>query len=124
MTTSTRRAILAGAAALPALSLPAIAGTDPIFAAIENHRRADGACGAAEPCEDEMMNELCDVAAKAYAALLALTPTTVAGATAVLLYVTKHENRWAPWTENWGDQYVAAGHDFLPRVAAVLEAAA
>ena len=59
-----------------------------------------------------MMNELCDVAAKAYAALLALTPTTVAGATAVLLYVTKHENRWAPWTENWGDTVRSGGTRF------------
>lgn len=42
-TTATRRAILAGAASLPALAIPAaaaIAGPDPIFAAIECHRSA------------------------------------------------------------------------------------
>jgi hypothetical protein len=37
--TSTRRAVLAGAAAMPALSLPAIAiEPDPIFAAIKKHK--------------------------------------------------------------------------------------
>ena len=38
---TTRRAILAGAAAVPALSLPALAvgEPDPIFAAIERHRQ-------------------------------------------------------------------------------------
>ena len=42
MKTTTRRAILAGAAALPALALPAMAATelDPIFAAIEEHKVA------------------------------------------------------------------------------------
>ncbi len=40
-TTTTRRAILAGAASLPALAIPAaaMAGPDPIFAAIDDHRR-------------------------------------------------------------------------------------
>jgi hypothetical protein len=38
-TNTSRRAILAGAANLPALSMPAIAA-DPVFAAIENHRQA------------------------------------------------------------------------------------
>lgn len=47
-TTTTRRAILAGAAALPALAIPALAmpsiaapaSADPIFAAIDRHRAA------------------------------------------------------------------------------------
>lgn len=42
-TATTRRAILAGAAALPALAIPVLAmsaGADPIFAAIEAHRAA------------------------------------------------------------------------------------
>jgi len=37
------RAILAGAAALPATALPAVAEPDPVFAAIEAHRRAHAA---------------------------------------------------------------------------------
>ena len=41
--TSTRRAVLAGAAAIPALSLPVIAQSDPIFAAIKRHREAESA---------------------------------------------------------------------------------
>ena len=42
--TSTRRAVLAGAAALPALSLPIIAAEpDPIFEAIERHRAPESA---------------------------------------------------------------------------------
>lgn len=43
---TSRRAVLAGAAALPSLALPAIGATveaDPIFAAIERHRAAETA---------------------------------------------------------------------------------
>ena len=42
-TTTSRRAILAGVAALPALATPALSAstTDPIFAAIERHRETD-----------------------------------------------------------------------------------
>jgi hypothetical protein len=47
-TRTTRRSVLAGAAALPALAMPALtmpaiampAGTDPIFAAIDRHKEA------------------------------------------------------------------------------------
>src|SRR5450759_1093799 len=49
MTTS-RRAVLAGAAALPALSLPALAipaQVDPVFAAIEYHRQIEATYVAA-----------------------------------------------------------------------------
>jgi hypothetical protein len=51
--TSTRRAVLAGAAAIPALSLPAIAAPDPIFAAIESHRQAESAYASAGDEIDE-----------------------------------------------------------------------
>jgi len=42
-----RRAILAGIAAAPALAAPALAlcGSDPIFAAIERHKATDVAAG-------------------------------------------------------------------------------
>jgi hypothetical protein len=41
MTTTTRRSVLAGVASTPALSLPVLATTpDPVFAAIEDYKRA------------------------------------------------------------------------------------
>jgi hypothetical protein len=54
------------------------------------------------------MNELCFEAGEAYAVLLALTPTTADGATAALLYVAQHENKLAPWLDNWGESFRAA----------------
>jgi len=49
-TTTTRRTILAGAAALPALAVPSFAAAelDPIFAAIERHKVAFHASQAAD----------------------------------------------------------------------------
>ena len=121
--TPTRRSILAGAASVPALSLPVIAEpVDPIFTAIERHRVAAATMEAAEPCADEIMNELCGAESDAYAALLSVTPTTKAGAAAALLQVAQRENKSDPWADSWGDKFTAAGHDFLPRRAAVLEA--
>jgi hypothetical protein len=32
----------------------------------------------------------------------------------------QHENELAPWADNWGERFQAAGHDFLPRIAAGL----
>ena len=128
MNTLSRRSLLAGTATLPTLSLPAIATSpaDPVFAAIERHREAWTACLAAEPAPDELMGELCEKASDAYADLLALTPTSAKAATAALLYVAQHENEDGnqPWTHNWGDRFCSAGHDFLPRIASVLERAA
>jgi hypothetical protein len=46
-TTATRRAILAGTAALPVLSLPAIAQADPIFAVLDRYKKAHAACAVA-----------------------------------------------------------------------------
>jgi hypothetical protein len=55
-TTTSCRAILAGAAMLPAASLPAPAATKPgpIFAAIEAHRRARSDTDAAFERRDEI----------------------------------------------------------------------
>ncbi|HEV8466437.1 MAG TPA: hypothetical protein VGQ63_15725 [Pseudolabrys sp.] len=72
-TVSTRRAILAGAAAVPPLSLPAIADEDdPIFAAIESHRIAEAAFAAS--CSDEQLNTNGRKSWKLYGALLATEP--------------------------------------------------
>jgi len=60
-TITTRRAVLAGAAALPALSLPAIAipaQVDPVFAAIENHRRLNAEYSALTLAHDELEGRL------------------------------------------------------------------
>src|SRR5450759_4575557 len=60
MTTS-RRAVLAGAAALPALSLPALAipaQVDPVFAAIEEHRRLNAEYSALTLARDELEGRL------------------------------------------------------------------
>jgi hypothetical protein len=99
--TSTRRAVLAGAAALPAISLPAIATEpDPIFAAIERHKmafrieqetcRAEGHMDSSAPeykatrAAVDVANDACNEAAYA---LAELEPTTKAGALALLKYV-------------------------------------
>ena len=49
---------------------------DPVFALIERHRQAEATAHAAEPCAKELMNQFVDEARRAYAALLAFTPTT------------------------------------------------
>ena len=93
---------------------------DPVFALIKRHRQAEATAHAAEPCAKELMNQFVDEARRAYAALLAFTPTTAAGATAALVHVVQHENELAPWADNWGEIFTAAGHDFIFRIAAVL----
>jgi hypothetical protein len=107
---TTRRAVLAGIAAAPAaLAAPALSGawSDPIFAAIEAHGRADAKHGAAcralgayqeihrdtdghfsndseEQKLDEAERDACHVSAAAGSDLLQTVPTTIAGALAVL----------------------------------------
>src|SRR4051794_15581472 len=89
-----RRALVAGAATLPAISLPAMADpTDPIFVAIQAHRDAWTALGVAlkgepEPLtsetealaawerREEAAHEIYDAAEED---LFAITPTTLAG---------------------------------------------
>jgi hypothetical protein len=99
-----RRAILAGAASVPALALPAVAKSaladpDPIFTAIEAHRRA---WIDLDPCSelDEMATEGNEEAAQeldrlnqgldhATEQLLDIAPTTIAGVAAVLAYAAE-----------------------------------
>lgn len=133
-TTSTRRAVLAGAAALPALSLPAIAEPDPIFAAIERHRNAEAAFDAAvnvanygplagDAAAEEVAGELCEVAHSDYAELVAMTPTTTPGCAALLRYVEQHETKYARYAlfQNLNDQVRGPGRDLLSRIVAVLD---
>jgi hypothetical protein len=89
MSAVNRRAILAGAATLPAMSIPAFAEPDPIFAAIEAHRRADAAYCAA--CEADVPEIAMDAAWAAADKLLNIRPTTVAGVAALLRYLYEFE---------------------------------
>ena len=138
---TTRRAVLAGAAALPALAiipataLPAIGGTDPIFAAIERHRQAEAAYLAAcnehverakEQAREERVIKLCHRSSNALGELVAMTPTTVAGCAAVLRYLEAHEQSYdeAVLLENHSDNVSVPARDLLSRIAAALDAAA
>jgi hypothetical protein len=134
---TSRRAILAGAAAIPALSLPAIAcEPDPIFAAIETHRSAELAYLTA--CDhpvireslhhpelealEEHVHELCHESNDCYADLLATTPTTVAGCSALLRHIERHEHEYdsTGLFGNCTDEVKENGNDVLSRIAAVL----
>ena len=118
-----RRAVLAGIAAAPALAAPALAlsGPDPIFAAIEAHVSAarhfhavdEGvgdlhSCWFAgtgveldpnEPqeCHDAVVNSWNAYKAEsaAFVALLTTRPTTIAGSAALLDYAAAHSGRHA-----------------------------
>ena len=110
---TTRRAVLVGTAALPALSLPTFANdsvSDPVFAAIDRHRQAEAAFSAAslkysrlqDATRDEAghfintpevvavaaeSESICDASDAALTELVAITPTTTAGCAALLRYV-------------------------------------
>jgi hypothetical protein len=99
-----RRAILAGAASVPVLALPAVVSSastdpDPIFAAIEAHRRA---WVDLDPCSelDRMASNGNKEAAKelerlyvgldtAEVNLLHIAPTTIGGVAAVLAHAAE-----------------------------------
>jgi hypothetical protein len=131
---TTRRAVLAGAAALPVLSLPAIAipaQVDPVFAAIERHRQADAAHARSclgeprshEPefAEWERVEEFsCHAAHEALGDLLGTTPTTIAGCAAALRYVEAYttENGSGGLFHNYAVKDRAA--DLLSRIAGTL----
>jgi hypothetical protein len=141
MTTS-RRAVLAGAAALPALSLPALAipaQVDPVFAAIEEHRRLKIISHAAFFAVPKGGDEgLTDEIAKAedyagdrdveasdqLAEILAMTPTTAAGCIAMLNYLGAHmensENGCAPF-HGWTKKLSEPAETLLSRIAAALD---
>jgi len=134
-TTQTRRAILAGAAAIPALSLPAIAAErDPIFAAIERHRKAEAAyrefgrsfadkTGPEVEALEKQFAELGEVSNRLITELVAMTPATVGGCAALLRhldeYATAYEcQMFADWN------FAAPASTLLARTAAVLDAKA
>jgi hypothetical protein len=114
-TTTSRRAILAGAAMFPAVSLPALAAAepDPIFAAIEKMKVTDAEHGRRCKGELEVIGPeyeawyeaqgiACYAAADARDEMLATVPTTVARAVAMVDAVL------ASW---WGET-----DDFYPEL--------
>jgi hypothetical protein len=134
MTSKTsRRAILAGAAALPALAIiPAMAGdaggVDPIFAAIERHRAHRGVYWSGEAVADDVMNARGKEADHALTDLLTTRPTTVAGCAAVLRHVDQHLRQYEDAETrpfgNCTDPLCSAGAAFLASIAAALDKAA
>jgi hypothetical protein len=178
---TTRRAVLAGAAALPALALPAIASepeitaddfrqayaqldpksqaflralvkehddeniiNDPIWAAIQKHRKLNdahiAACNATAVASEGVegltptIKELedqsgvaCEVAINALAELLATTPTTIAGCAALLRHVEnltgKGSFEQGGLFEDWCEEIEEPAKSLLSRVAATLDRA-
>jgi hypothetical protein len=133
-TSLSRRAALAGAAALPALAMPAIAlttaGPDPIFAAIERHRIAHAAFWSCNDLPDAVDDDVMDAcgtdADRALADLLTTRPTTIAGCIAVLRHVDHHlaeyEDVEARLLGNASDPVGSAGKAFLVMIADALGA--
>jgi len=124
--TQTRRTIPAGAAAVPALSPPAMAVErgDPIFALIERHRIAESAYDNAYKSEslEQQANDLQAESSKLYAQLLATTPTTLAGCAAMLRHVEEYAAKYeSSLYYEWSEPYSVPGASLLSRIAAVLE---
>jgi len=86
-----RRAILAGAASVPAIALPAVAAMaaslpDPIFAAIETARAAEAVCNAVDE-NDDAIDAAVDEYWEARSALARTVPTTQDGLMALTSFV-------------------------------------
>jgi hypothetical protein len=116
-TTTSRRAILAGAAALPALATSqALANfsnltPDPIFAALDAYRRADAACVAVD---GDMPDHLMGARDDAIDVLLRARPTTPDGLSA-----------FTGWTREQADWLCRNGSTWAPsylsKVAAAID---
>jgi hypothetical protein len=95
MSALNRRAILAGAASLPITALPAMAESDPIFAAIERHRELSAHRDAILENPELQWSDEADAAADAECAaadaLFDILPTTVPGVAALLRYLYEFE---------------------------------
>jgi hypothetical protein len=109
-----RRAILAGAAAGPALAFPAGVippEPDPILAAIEEHRRAWGPefDSMTREGNEEAPQELDRLLESVDAALVNISPTTIGGVAAILAYaaefVTTYDGAGWPDGEAWIDRH-------------------
>ena len=105
MSTHSRRAILAGIAAMPALAAPALAlsGPDPIFAAIETHRatwadlsaRCSALDAADTPEAEAELSRIMAVDNEAAGELADAKPVTLAGAIALLRHSVEFSEEYA-----------------------------
>jgi hypothetical protein len=137
MTTTSRRAILAGIASAPALAAPAIAlaaEPDPVFAAIDRHLARDAELHAAhnlskgggikaEQDHQELVSTRDDAQMQALADLLTTRPTTLAGCIALLRrlqdWLDENDDCY-PFGE-FADPVASAGADFFENLADALE---
>jgi hypothetical protein len=121
----TRRAILAGAAALPATAavaaMPlAVVDRDPIFAAIDPHRAAsasyDDNCSRLDeedtPEAEAQLSELHNREESAALAILAVEPTTIAGVVAILTYAADQSFAHRDWPTGLRDENHESGIGF------------
>jgi hypothetical protein len=116
MSDLSRRSLVAGAASLPALTVPALASTDPVLTAIDRHNTALDTLCAARAREPHLEHTaLGDQSLAAYRSLLTTPPTTDAGAAAKIRLVFEYEEE----TGELGDHVVA----LLKSLLAYLEAA-
>ena len=98
----TRRMLLRGAAVMPIAGLPAAASTDPIFAAIENHRTAQARFSAVIGDEailddDPRIDAASGAEEEAAIAILDVSPLTIAGVIALLRYAAEHQRSGDEW---------------------------
>ena len=130
--TTSRRAILAGIAASPALATLALAAIgsqsspidDPIFAAIVEHERSEREYRAAEGrhAVDEITDPLFDIEGDQFAELLGTTPTTRAGCVAFLRYLQAYGERWDVRPVFADYVNTITGDDLFARLADAIEA--
>jgi hypothetical protein len=113
MTSLNRRAILAGAIAVPALSLPVIAAEpDPVFAAIEKARTTWERAGRVQAqnynCNSDICVEVHEAWNAAHEDVFKTVPTTAAGASALIAFAFECARRSATsWEGEMGDYNVA-----------------
>ncbi len=111
MSNHSRRAVLAGIAATPALAAPSLAlsavGPDPIFAAIEHHKAAYAlhiadVTAEVEP-EDRWLEASANAEIDAAWGLVAKPPTTLAGAAALAAYTLEYKLSDLSFPDTSGD---------------------
>ena len=131
MTTKTsRRAVLAGVAALPALSLPVIAAEpDPAFAAINRARvtyaQSDLVLGSNDDWDSKVCADANHASNHAHNVVFKTVPTTRAGAAALIAYAfecAKREGDWETAMGAYGDNGGNNGAELLESLTEFLRA--
>jgi hypothetical protein len=118
-----RRNFVLSCAAVPlgaVVAVPSINGADPIFAAIDTHKRAwaalDRDCSALTDAEadgdqqaQQTLDRLHDAIDDAETELLNVIPTTIAGASALLMYAADHVSAGNFWPTGYVDEQPRSG---------------